>query len=470
MKRAIILIDRIGCSRNMMLYRRLVAYLEANSWLVEPAENPEFCQLVLFCSCGFTLEEQRKNLKILENLHARLDRIPPATRPMTIVTGCLPGICPDSLAEIHPGAVVGITDLNLLDTIIQATVPLESIPLYSGFTEASKATMTVTGMNPAISRRILRGFIAGISDLRKWWLQRFSKALYVTLADSLLFNHYRDRIGGSSWCVITSSGCLGKCSYCAIRFAKGSIRSRPRQAILGDIREGVRQHYRLISLVADDNGSYGRDIGTDFVSLVKEASGLDGEFQLLIDSLSPAHFIELVESIRMSTAPMKIRSIQLGLQHVSSRILAEMNRPVDSRKLKECLSWLAVNQRGIQVFAILIVGWPGETRREFRELVDFLRWFLSLNPAHFFASIPYSPVPGTEAAKLPGRHSPRTIARRGRMMSWLRLKHELLNHARMARRQKNPLKALAINSGFRGLAVVSELCESLDCRLADDHR
>ena len=274
-------------------------------------------------------------------------------------------------------------------------------------------------------------------------------------------------MGDETWCVITSVGCQGNCSYCAIRFAKGQLKSRPPQDIVEEARRGVKLGYKWISLIADDNGVYGRDTGLNLAALLRELSSIEGDFSILIDSLSPKHFIEMFDELMDVFNTGKIKRICLTLQHVNPRILSSMNRSYDVDKLKQCLRTLSTTLPAFTVDAHFIVGYPGETEEDFRELVSFAKWFLDLNPLNSWKAFSFSANPGTLASKLDNQIPKKIIGKRRKKINHVRLQYDYHRHMEHIKKMPRPLLSKILYKGLRGLERVDRILEMILIKLGE---
>ena len=261
-------------------------------------------------------------------------------------------------------------------------------------------------------------------------------------------------MGNETWCILTSVGCLGNCSYCAIKFSKGKLKSRPFADILQEARQGVNAGYKWLSLIADDNGVYGRDIGTNLAALLKEVSEIEGDFNILIDSLSPNHLIETFDDLMAVFQKGKIRRICLTVQHVSPRILSSMNRYYDVYVLKQRLATLTTALPDLILDSHFIVGYPNETEEEFDQLISFARWLFELSPKNTFKQFAFSANPGTAAAQLEWQLSSRLIGKRMRKLNRLQRAHR----RKMSRQRVRQMpRSLGQRLACAGLAYVEAI-------------
>ncbi|MGC8976798.1 MAG: 30S ribosomal protein S12 methylthiotransferase RimO [Candidatus Ratteibacteria bacterium] len=192
-----------------------------------------------------------------------------------------------------------------------------------------------------------------------------------------------------------SDGCINNCNYCLIPKLRGPLRSRKMANILKEAKNIERMGFREIILIAQDTTNYGIDLkdGSNIIKLLNELEKFDFEWIRLM-YIHPGHINdELIEKIGESKKICKY--FDIPLQHVSEKILKNMNRPIiDYKKLIEKI------RKKIPDVAIrtnFIIGFPGETEKEFNELVKFIEE-CRIDRIGFFK---YSREKGTKAYFLP---------------------------------------------------------------------
>lgn len=82
-------------------------------------------------------------------------------------------------------------------------------------------------------------------------------------------------------------GCLGNCSYCCTRFARGRLYSYPLDSIVKDVKKAIEDGCVEIQLTAQDTAAYGRDIGCDLPTLINKITSLDGKFKIRVGMMHP---------------------------------------------------------------------------------------------------------------------------------------------------------------------------------------
>ncbi len=212
-----------------------------------------------------------------------------------------------------------------------------------------------------------------------------------------------------------SDGCDNRCHYCLIPSIRGRHRSRPLAAVVEEARGLIAAGAREINLVAQDitRWSGGRGAAGRLPSLVRDLAALPGDFRLRLLYLHPARLSE--ETIELVAGGGKVLPYaDLPIQHASDRVLAAMNRPYTRRVLDRAYAAVRRRAPGAALRTTVMVGYPGEGKREFSSLLDFIAG----HPFENLGAFVFSPQEGTPAALLPGRIEPAEARERyDRLMS-----------------------------------------------------
>jgi len=171
-----------------------------------------------------------------------------------------------------------------------------------------------------------------------------------------------------------SEGCNRRCSYCAIPFIRGPHRSVPIETLVSEARELAAKGIRELVIIAQDTTYYGLDLygKRSLARLLRELSGVDGIEWLRIHYSYPQDFPEDVLT-EMSTNPKVCRYMDIPLQHISDRVLAAMHRGVDGAWTRSLIKRMRERVPGVAIRTTMIVGHPGESSKDFLELLDFVK-------------------------------------------------------------------------------------------------
>ncbi|MBO4422433.1 MAG: tRNA (N(6)-L-threonylcarbamoyladenosine(37)-C(2))-methylthiotransferase MtaB [Clostridia bacterium] len=193
-------------------------------------------------------------------------------------------------------------------------------------------------------------------------------------------------------------GCDGRCAYCLIKTARGRVVSRGEDDILAELQTLYDAGYPEAVLTGIETSAYGRDTGTDLVSLLLKTNGVKCPPRIRLGSLDPAYLTPEV-SKRLSEVERLMPHLHLSVQSGSSAVLSAMRRKYNADTLYRNVSALRESIPGIRFSADLIAGFPGETEEDHEKTLGFLD-FANLVHAHIF---PFSERAGTEAAAMAGR-------------------------------------------------------------------
>ena len=198
-------------------------------------------------------------------------------------------------------------------------------------------------------------------------------------------------------------GCNNRCTFCAIPLIRGHYRSRGEKEILEEVRrlagQGVREHI----LVAQDTTRYGTDwqAHSALPELMEKAAAIPGVDWLRVLYCYPDETDQRLLDV-MAAHDNICKYLDLPIQHINDDILRRMHRRGDSSDIRRCLR--LARERGFALRTSIIVGFPGETEEQFRELLDFVE------EAEFdrLGAFAYSAEEDTPAARRPDQ-SPEEI-------------------------------------------------------------
>jgi len=171
--------------------------------------------------------------------------------------------------------------------------------------------------------------------------------------------------------VKVSEGCSRTCSFCIIPKMRGQMKSRPLDSIAGEVKNLADLGVKEINLIAQDMTSYGRDIGTDLETLLRELAKSDGIKWIRIHYCYPWGFTDSLVKL-ISEEEKILPYIDMPLQHINDRILKLMGRHTTSKRIRNIIHKLRTEIDNLVLRTTFIVGFPTETEDEFNELLDFV--------------------------------------------------------------------------------------------------
>jgi len=173
-----------------------------------------------------------------------------------------------------------------------------------------------------------------------------------------------------------AEGCSHTCTFCAIPGIRGRFRSRPIDSIIRETSRLVSSGMREAILIAQDTTSYGIDFKTGLAlpSLLREMVKIKGlEWIRLLYTYPQFVMDELIDVIKGEKKVLKY--LDIPIQHVSDRMLKDMGRGITGDKLRNRLYRLREAVPDLIIRTSVIVGFPGETETDFRELLNFIEEF-----------------------------------------------------------------------------------------------
>ena len=169
-----------------------------------------------------------------------------------------------------------------------------------------------------------------------------------------------------------SEGCDRRCSYCAIPFIRGAHKSVPMEKLVEEASRLADKGVRELIIIAQDTTYYGLDLyrRRALAELLQKLSEVEGIEWIRIHYSYPAAFPEDVLD-QMANNPKVCRYMDIPLQHISDKVLDNMHRHVDGAWTRELIRKMREKVPGVVLRTTMIVGHPGEGKRDFNELLEF---------------------------------------------------------------------------------------------------
>ena len=172
-----------------------------------------------------------------------------------------------------------------------------------------------------------------------------------------------------------SEGCDRRCAYCAIPIITGRHVSRPEEDILQEVRTLVAEGVKEFQIIAQELTYYGVDIdGKQHIAdLIRKMSDIEGVEWIRLHYAYPNKFPKELLTV-MNERKKVCKYLDIALQHISDNMLSRMHRNVTKSETMDLISEIRKSVPGIYLRTTLMVGFPGETEKDFQELMDFVRW------------------------------------------------------------------------------------------------
>jgi ribosomal protein S12 methylthiotransferase len=170
-----------------------------------------------------------------------------------------------------------------------------------------------------------------------------------------------------------SEGCDRRCSYCAIPFIRGAHKSVPIETLVREAENLAAEGVKELIIIAQDTTYYGLDLyrRRALAELLQKLSEVEGIEWIRIHYSYPAAFPDDVLD-QMANNPKVCRYMDIPLQHISDKVLDNMHRNVDGAWTRELIRRMRERVPGVALRTTMIVGHPGEGKKDFEELLDFV--------------------------------------------------------------------------------------------------
>lgn len=192
-----------------------------------------------------------------------------------------------------------------------------------------------------------------------------------------------------------AEGCSNFCTFCYIPYVRGPFRSRPAVSVVHEVENLAANGVTEFNLIAQDLSCYGMDRhdGTSLASLLKELVKIQGVKWIRLFYVYPTYFSDELLQVILKE-PKICKYVDIPLQHISDSVLKRMNRKDTAESIKKLLHKLRAARPRMTIRTTLMVGFPGETEKDFTELCDFIQKVRFDDMGAFM----FSPQDGTPAA------------------------------------------------------------------------
>ena len=386
----------LGCARNEVDSEELAARLTAAGWELTSDGD---ASVVLVNTCGFI--QAAKQESISELLAAA------ESGAKVAAVGCLAERYGAELADELPEAqVLSFDDYGEIGARLDDVLAGRQRPAHTArdrrtllpITPADRQPRAATQSPPADrQRRRTRAGARRVEDPAAPWVGPGGGV-------------FRRRLSGGVVAPLKiASGCDRRCSFCAIPSFRGAFVSRRPPEILAEARWLAARGVRELVLVSENSTSYGKDLGNLRLleEMLPDLAATEGIERVRISYLQPAEtrpgLIEVIAS-----TPGVAPYFDLSFQHASGRVLRAMRRFGDRERFMALIDQVREQSPQAGIRSNFIVGFPGETADDLRELELFLN-HAGLDAIGIFG---YSDEDGTEAASLPGHLDEAEVSRR----------------------------------------------------------
>ena len=310
-------IESYGCTFNKADGQIMAGVLNENN--IELVDNIDDADVIIVNTCYVKLPTENKIVYKIQQLQKNFPD------KKIIVGGCMVEIDPEKLDSIGPNCSwIGPHQLNKVADIVKQTY-CGGVIRESGFSKESKVG------------------VPKISD------------------DSLIH------------IIQICEGCLGVCTFCCTRFARGPLNSYSISSIVAEAKGAIENGACEIQLTAQDTAAFGRDTGEKLSDLIKEVANLDGNFRVRVGMMHPKNILndvdEIIDAIKL---PKVYNFIHLPIQSGSDKVLKEMRRGHNVNQYLEIVNKFKTEIPDLILATDIIVGYPTENDDDFLKTVDLL--------------------------------------------------------------------------------------------------
>lgn len=358
---------------------------------LKPVDDPKKADLIIIHTCGGFKSDEELSIQTLKKaLEIKSAKV--------IVTGCLPKINPAKLENFNNVPILATEELGKLDSLIEAKVNYDKAsdsPIIYGINDLYRGTLF---------SRIRRHFGFNTTFLK----------LCVNYIRQIFQKPQDPYFSKETYKIEIAKGCVGNCSYCAIKLAMPKFHSIPESKIIEKFKSGLKQNYKNFALIAGDIGSYGLDMQTNFPSLLKKLFKIRGDYKIMLVDLNARWLVKYYQDLFpiLKDNANRISEIIIPIQSGSNRILGLMQRHYTIDEVKKCLLDLQREIPSIELETHLLVGFPDETDEDFQMSINLLRE-VTFSKVLVYK---YDDRPVTVAYKLPNKISKEIIDNRAKIL------------------------------------------------------
>ena len=349
----------LGCSKNLIDTEIAIGHFKNNKYEIE--NNPEKAEIIVINTCGFIESAKEEAINtILEMAEYKKKNC-----KYLIVMGCLVQRYYDELIKALPEVdlFIKIDEYDIMWQKIEKLVNEDIVEIST--TNTSKK----------------------ISEIKPLPMPTHNEFFERVITTGTNFAYLK--IG---------EGCSNRCTYCAIPYIRGPFVSRPKEEIIEEAKILANKGVKEIIIIAQDTTKYGVDIYGEpkLAELLQQISEIpEIKWIRFLYSYPEGITDELIQTVKNNEKICKY--FDIPIQHISDTILKKMNRRTNKQQIENLLEKLRKEIPDVTLRTSLIVGFPGETQKDFEELSEFVR----IAKFDKLGAFMYSKEEGTPAAKLP---------------------------------------------------------------------
>ena len=312
-----VFIETYGCTFNQADSEIMAGILNENE--IEIVDNQEDADAIIVNTCYVKLPTESKVINRIKNLQKEFPD------KKIIVAGCMVEVDPKKLEAIGPNCSwIGPHQLNKTADVVKS----------------------------AIAGEVSREF--GFSDEPKVCVPKIRQDPYVHV-------------------IQICEGCLGACTYCCTRFARGHLNSYPIKDIVREAKQAIDDGCVEIELTAQDTSAFGKDTGERLADLIREVANLDGDFRVRVGMMHPKNIGNDLEDLIEAFKLEKVYDfLHLPIQSGSDAVLKHMKRNHTVEDYKKIVYRFREEIPDLTLATDIIIGYPTETEEDFMKTAELL--------------------------------------------------------------------------------------------------
>lgn len=302
--------------------------------------------------------------------------------------------------------------------------------------ELSGKKIVVAGCMPKAMRGVVEEAVPGASLVGPDDVVRITEAVDITATGGRIVCldgssqdrtcYPRERKSGVIHIAPIATGCLGNCSYCIVKLARGKLFSFSARGIVKDAKAAIESGCKEVWVTAEDTAAYDAD-GIQLPGLIDQLSKIDGEFKIRVGMMTPNTALPIIDDLIETYRGKKVfKFLHVPVQSGSDETLSKMRRKYRIKDFKELVNRFRSSIPDLSIATDVICGFPGESEEQFVESLSLVEWLRPsmLNISRFW------PRPGTEAAVLEGQFPSRITKDRSRRIDelWERVVRDVNNN------------------------------------------
>ena len=349
----------LGCDKNRVDTETMLTYLNQAGFRF--TSDPKEANVIIINTCAFIAKARKEAVDTIDEM---LEYKKKGKCEKIIVTGCMPQ---KYLPELKK--------------------EFKTVDCFLGFDDYPNIAQIVSDLYDKGGQIVRGGDASTIACVENRMITTPNHYAYLKIAD----------------------GCENYCTFCTIPFIRGRFRSKPIDEVVREAKSLVNGGATELILVAQDVTKYGTDLfgKPALVDLIKKLSKIkDLRWIRLLYCYPELVTDELLNEVVTNDKVCKY--LDIPFQHVSDNVLKMMNRHINHEKTIALVEKIRALPVHIAIRTTFMVGFPGETDKDFAELVDFVKKY-KLDQVGFFA---YSKEEGTVAAKMPNQVDEKTKNKR----------------------------------------------------------